>query len=393
MDARMVAARKTSAQRMLEIARDIGLRDGIDAIGVRSVAREADIGPSLVSYHYKGQDKLLAALHEQMMQDHYTDLSRHLAKAAALPRHIRTPGSFLTAMVNHLAHKMRPQTLLLLELRMHAALTEEQVDTAAAQQFWQDFGAAFDLPDTLVWPWAMMADAILWYAILDDDPLISQTWVVRVFQRFTAKLAGLPDQTTEDALFDEDRDEAEEKEAASQKRRPRSQEVTEAAIRLVSRGEKISHRTLAKEAGIPLASIAYSLGSKRDILADTYKTIYDLMIGDITAKGSWPVFSISADGKVAPIPALFGKLILHTAREDSNDFLSSRLRDTRGLSSLKALHRRGVQADRLDALIWSLCHNPYSPTIFGLPVTERADHFNVRLADLFQRLFNRHEGV
>ena len=388
----MVAVRKPSAQRMLEIARDIGLREGIDGIGVRSVAREADIGPSLVSYHFKGQDKLLAALHERVMQDHYADLSRHLARAVALPRHMRTPGSFLTAAVNHLAHKMRPRTLLLLELRMHAALTEEeeQVDTTAAQQFLQEFGAAFDLPDTLVWPWAMMTDAILWYAILDDDPLITQTWVVRVFQRFTAKLAGLPDQATETALFDEDRDEANGKEAVPEGRPSRSREVTEAAIRLVSRGEKISHRTLAKEAGIPLASIAYSLGSKKDILADTYKTIYEMMIGDITAQGKWPVFSISADGKVAPIPALFGKLILYTARDDGNDFLSSRFRDTRGLSSLKALHKRGVKADRLDALIWSLCHNPYSPTIFGLPASERADRFNGQLADLFQKLFSGH---
>lgn len=386
----MTAARKTSTERILDVARDIGIREGIEKVGVRSVARQADISASLVSYHFKGRDALLAALHEHAMQDHYADLSRQLARAAALPDHMRSPASFLTAMTSHLVHAMRPLTLLLLELRMHAAMTSEPVDTALAERFWQDFRTVFDLPDDLLWPWTVMADAILWYAILDDDPLVSQTWLGRAFGRFAARLSGFPDQPAEidplelAAAMEHPGDRPDEERSA------RSQDVTQAAIRLIARGEKISHRTVAKEAGLPLATTAYLFGSKNDILTDTYKTIYEMMIGDISAilEKSTGV-AIKPDGKVAPIPALFGKLTLHTARDSENNILSTRFRDTRGLSSLQSLHRKGIEVDRLDGLVWSLCHGPYSPAIFGLPEAERAAEVDARLTDLRQRLFGR----
>lgn len=382
----MTTARKTSTKRMLEVACDIGVRDGIEGIGVRSVAREAGIGPSLVSYHFKGRDALLAALHEHVMQDHYADLSAQLAKVAKLPGHMRSTATFLTAAVGHLVHDMRPLILLLLELRMHTALADVQVDTAIAQRFWRDVGATFGIADRMIFPWMIVADAILWYAILDDDPLVSQTWLGRTFARFAARLEGLPDHPTEAAAFEE----TTEQESLTMEERPsRSQEVTQAAIRLISRGEKISHRTIAKEAGIPLASTAHFFGSKNEILADTYKTIYEMMIGDINALPKSTGFPINIDGKVSPIPALFGKLTLYTARDGENNILIKNFRDKRGLSSLKILRQRGFDVDRLDALVWSLCHGPYSPAVFGLPASKRAAAFEAHLTDLSCRMFGR----
>ncbi len=385
MSAGMATARKTSTERVLSVAREIGIREGIEGIGVRSVARQADISPSLVSYHFKGRDTLLAALHRDAMQDHYADLTHQLAKTAALPSHMRSPASFLTAAVTHLVHEMRPLTLFLLELRMHVALAGDQVDTAVAQRFWREFGATFDIPDDLIWPWTIMTDAILWYGVLDDDPLVTQVWLGRAFGRFAARLSGLPDQPAEAAFFEEDAAPKDREEIAPS----RARDITLAAIRLISRGEKISHRTIAKEVGMPLASTAYFFGSKNDILADTYKTIYEMMIGDLNVMVKAAGFSIDADGKVAPIPALFGKLIIHTARDSENTILSRRFRDTRGLSSLKALRQRGIEADRLDGLVWSLCHGPYSPAISGLPAAERAAAFIAHLGDLSDRMFGQ----
>ena len=85
----------------------------------------------------------------------------------------------------------------------------------------------------------------------------------------------------------------------------------------------------------------------------------------------------------------FGKLIIHTARDSENTILSRRFRDTRGLSSLKALRQRGIEADRLDGLVWSLCHGPYSPAISGLPAAERAAAFIAHLGDLSDRMFGQ----
>ena len=387
----MVAVRKTSTERMLDVARDIGILEGIEAVGVRAVARQAEISPSLVSYHFKGRDALLAALHEHVMADHYADMFDQLAYAAELPDHMRSPSSFLTAAVSHLVHAERALTLLLLELRMHAGMSVEQVDTDLALRFWQEFRTIFDLSEDETRSWAIIADAVLWYAILDTNPLVTQTWVGRAFARFGARFAGLPDRPTEAAFFDEPAPPPPEDPSAGEERPSRSQEVTQAAIRLIARGEKISHRTIAKEAGMPLATTAYFFSSKNDILADTYKTIYAMMIGDLRAFPGRPSqVSIRLDGKIAPIPALFGRLILYTARDEESNILSRRFRDTRGLSSLKVLRQQGMDtADRLDGLVWSLCHGPYSPVIFGLPAAERSAKFEAHLTQVSARMFGQ----
>lgn len=387
----MAAVRKASTERILDVACDIGVRMGIDAIGVRAVARQADISPSLISYHFKGRDVLLAALHEAIMRDHYADLLQQLDKVRALPGHMRSPSSFLTASISRHVHKFKPLTLLLLELRMHAFLLDDLVDVVMAWDFWREFGVVFDLPDRMIHLWAVIADAMLWYAILDDDPLVSQTWIGRALGRFAARLEGLPDHpvSTVPALPDvaavssEDGKQADDTRVSS-----RPQEITQAAIRLIARGEKISHRTIAKEAGLPLAATVYFFASKDDILADAYKMIYEMMIGDLrVVVGKSSQISILSDGRVAPIPALFGKLILHTARNGEGGALARRMRDARGTSSLKVLRQQGVDADRLDALVWSLSHGPYSPLIFGLPASERMARFDAHIADVSNKVF------
>ena len=394
MNAAMTAVRKTSTERILDVACDIGVRMGIDAIGVRAVAREADISPSLVSYHFKGRDVLLAALHEAIMRDHYADLLQQLDKVRALPGHMRSPGSFLTASISRHVHKFKPLTLLLLELRMHAFLVDDPVDVTMARHFWQELGTIFDVPDRVIRLWGVIADAMLWYAILDDDPLVSQTWIGRAFVRFAARLEGLPDHPVAPALPDVAAAPPDAVTQVGDVEVSRSQEITQAAIRLIARGEKISHRAIAKEAGLPLAATVYFFASKDDILADAYKTIYEIMIGDLKViVGKSSQISILADGRVAPIPALFGKLILHTARNGEGSTLARRMRDARGTSSLKVLRQQGVDADRLDALVWSLCHGPYSPLIFGLPASERMIQFDVHIADVSNNLFGLGQGA
>ncbi len=383
----MTAVRKTSTERMLAVGKDIGILEGIEAVGVRAVARQAEISPSLVSYHFKGRDALLTALHEFVMAEHYAILSNLLAKAAELPDHMRSPAAFLAPAISHLVHAERPLTLFLLELRMHAGMSTEQVDTAPATRFWQDFGTVFDLSAEEIWPWTIITDGVLWYAILDDNPLVTHTWVGRAFARMSARLAGLPDQPTE-ASFDEQPVALREDNPSTEERPPGSQNVTQAAIRLIARGEKISHRAIAKEAGMPLATTAYFFDSKDHILADAYKTIYEMTIGGLgTFSSRSSQGLILLDGKVAPLPALLGQLILYTARDNENSILSRRFRDARGLSSLKILREMGMEADRLDGLVWTLCHVAYSPIIFGLPASERSTGYEANLTRMVARIF------
>jgi DNA-binding transcriptional regulator YbjK len=387
MNTGMGALRKSSRERILDAGRDIGIVDGLDASGVRAVARQAEVTPSLVSYHFKGRDALLAALHEHVMAEHYADLSRQLASVAELPDHLRSPASFLTSVISHLVNAQRPLTLLLLELRMHAAMSTDQVNTSPATHFWQEFGAMFDLSDEEIWSWAIVADGALWYAILDEHPVVTQTWVGRAFSRMSTRLAGLPDQPALSPLHEETTEKPIEV-APTTKLHSRSQDVTKAAIRLIARGEKISHRAIAKEAGMPLATTAYFFSSINHILADTYKTIYAMMMGDLgTFSGRSSQGLIRLDGKVAPLPALFGKLILYTAQDKENNILTRRFRDARGLSSLKILRRMGLEVDRLDGLVWTLCHGPYSPMIFGHPASERSARYESNLTQLISRLF------
>ena len=393
MDAHMTPVRKASTERILDVARDIGIVEGIEGIGVRSVARHADISPSLVSYHFKGRDALLSALLQHVMEEHYRDLSILLHKTAVLPDHLLSPASFFSSALALLAHEARPRTVLLLELYLQVALAGHPVDPAAAEGFWQQAAETLSIPDALQWPWALASGSALWYAILDEDPIVSQVWIARAFYRLAARLEGLPDHPAPEMPTKAPLENDEPSATVRKGRAARSLEVTEAAIRLLSRGEKITHRTIAKEAGIPHSFTTYLFDGKSDILSDAYKVIYERMMKEMgTVPDQLFNIPVTVEGKAPPVSALFSRLLLHIARENDNPVLAERFRNTRGRRSQLTLNKLGFAADPLDGVIWSLCQGPYSPAILGLPPAERAAHIHAGLTRLAERLFGKPSG-
>ena len=386
----MAVAATPSIDRILDSARDIAFREGIQGIGPRSVARQAEISPSLVSYHFKGREALLAALLDRLMEEHYAELNTLLHKVSALARHLRSPVAFFAGAMSTLAHQARPRTLLLLELYMQAALEGRALDPAPAKRFWQAAADTFAIDPEHRWAWALVTESTLWYALLDEDPIVSQNWLTRTFTRFAARLDRQPDPRVEDLPPESDEPpEIPEPPSAKKGKSDRSLKVTEAVIRLLARGEKISHRTIAKEAGIPLASSAYLITDKSDILSAAYKLIYELMgKASKTIPTQLFVHPVTQEGKAPPTLALFGQLLLHNARENDNPLLSAHFRNRRGERSQLILQGNGIDADSLDGVVWSLCQGPYSPAILGLPPGERSLEMDARLNRLVEQLFS-----
>lgn len=396
--------------RILEAARDVGIRDGVDAIGARSVARAAGISPSLVSYHFKGTGALLLALHDSLIRAHYADVAAMAAKAEALPRHLVSPAGFLAATATTLTHRDRARTVLLFELHMRAVLHGDHIDAAPVEAAINAVGHVLGLADDMLWAWGMMAHAGMWYALLDDDPVISQTWLTRVFTRFATRIAGRENETgppvmpssippapseANPAMEQAMKQAARVAESGFRDRRsaegaelPRAKQVVDAAIRLISRGEKITHRTIAAEAELPLATTTYLFASKRDILGDAYRRLYrQVATGDDEGFGDQPLNAIGRDGRLPGNLALFGNMLLHLARENDNPALAGKIRDTSGATGLRMLRRGGIAADAVDGLLLAFCMGPYSPAILGVPLDARFDHIESRVSNTLTRLF------
>lgn len=377
-----------AAHRILEAALDIGARDGADAIGARAIARAIGISPSLVSYHFKGTDALLLALHDSLVRAHYDDLAAMAREVAALPGHLVSPSAFLAGAATHFAHARRPRTILLFELHMRAALGGYHVDAAPAHAAMRAVGDLLGIADDdALWTWGLILHAGAWYALLDDSPLLSQTWLSRVYARFVARM-----NATADAPLQSPRptpapvrDIAPDAEPS---RPPRAQMVIEAAIRLISRGEKVTHRTIASEARLPLATTTYLFASKRDILGEAYRHIHHMVAqGGGGGLGDVPVNLIDADGRLPRNRALFGTMLLQLARDHDNPGLARNLRENGAADGLGVLRRHGLAADALDGQLMSMCMGPVSPAIFGVPRDERYDDLRRHIDGTLLRLF------
>jgi DNA-binding transcriptional regulator YbjK len=376
----------SSPQKILSVARQIGMAEGVGAVGVRAVARAADFSSSAVSYHFQDRETLLAALHRTVQDEHYEHLSGMLDAVSGMPPHMRSLPGFVAAVICALAHSARQQTLLLLELNLNAA-TAGPLSAPLAESFWSRVADRFETAPDAIWKWRILAESATLFALLDRDPVVSTTWLTPLTFRFESRLGGWRSPSRAQEAFDVDQEGAVLRDEFGLDPRPRAVEITEAAVRLLSRYKPISHRTIAKEAGVPLAATTYFFNGKDDILEAAYRSIYRRLLGESIDPRACMSDPFTPDGDIKEPILLFGRLILALAREEAFTSLAEGVRNARGRSSMIALRNRGAAMDRLDGLLWSASQGSLTPLVLSQPISERDAFFRKRVQELAFDLF------
>ena len=387
--AHMPASKTPSSQKMLKAAAEIGITDGLAGIGLRPIARAIGCSPSAVSHHFPDRETLLTKLYQDVQEAHFSDLAALLDAIVGMPRHMRSLPGFLVGVACASAHGARQRTLLSMELELHLYSGAEKLSTALADEFWEGIEEQFELQPSESWKWRMMVESTTRMAVLDRSAYVSTAWIAPVMFRFAWRLDGAanhlnqPDQSVIDHQ-DIDSDAAAD---AGDLRHPRAAKIVDAAVRLLSRGAALSHRAIAAEAGVPLASTTYFFASKADILAAAYREIYRSLVDPKQESGGVVTSPFNAEGKLKHSFFLFGQLVLALARDDALISIAERVRNIRGRGSTIELRDRGCRVDQLDGLIWALSQGAANPVVLRRPAPERALFFTERMQELASSLF------
>ena len=152
----------------------------------------------------------------------------------------------------------------------------------------------------------------------------------------------------------------------------------------------MTHRSIAKEAGVPLGSTTYFFETKEDIMLAASRA---LLAQTRKSENDWASQGLDEpfdpDGLPRGSHVGLRQLTIAAARDPMLAPLALQMRSERGRSSYDFLIQAGVEeADRLDGLIWSLCHGGVERIVMRLPPAQRPASFNQRMAKIGKAIFN-----
>ena len=376
-----MAGASSSPEQIVEAAFILGCQNGRAGIAARVVARHMDISASAVNYHFRNVNGLIAAVAQLAQSSHEAALRDQLLKARQLPNAFRSMSGFVAGLVIALATSSRDCTLLRLEL--DPPLVEAGF---LAHPFWNDAAGTFG-QDVHARTWEAFFEGALQMAVLDKDIVALTMWVARAAQRLEARLDRRADKP---ALSGELEREADHVDPAIDPLPPRAMQIVEAAAALLMRGEAITHRSIAKEAGVPLGSTTYFFETKEDILLAASRALLAqtrTLEGKSAPRGLDEPFDLSGSPQGSHVG--LRQLTIAAARDPMLAPLALRMRSERGRSSYDFLKGAGLdRVDRLDGLIWSLCHGGAERMAARLPAEQRATSFDEYMSQIGQAIFD-----
>lgn len=376
-----MAAPSSSSEQIVEAAFLLGCQNGLAGIAARVVARHMNISASAVNYHFRNVSGLVAAVAQRAQGTHESELREQLLKAQQLPRAFCSMSGFVAGSVVALATSSRDCTLLRLELDPPSASKE-----AAANPFWSE--AAKNLgQERHARTWEAFFEGALQLAVLDKDAVALTMWAARASQRLEARLDRRADKP---ALSGDYKGDADDGDPVADPLPPRAMQIVEAAASLLMQGETITHRSIAKEAGVPLGSTTYFFETKEDILLAASRALLAQtrrLEGGPALRGLDEPFDLSGSPRGSHVG--LRQLTIAAARDPMLAPLALRMRSERGRSSFDFLIGAGLdEVDRLDGLIWSLCHGGAERMAARLPAEQRAAAFDAHMVEIGKAIFD-----
>ncbi|SNS63803.1 transcriptional regulator, TetR family [Sphingomonas laterariae] len=384
-----------AAHKIADAAARHCLDAGLGSVTMRSVAAAAGVAPSAVAYHFKTRDRLLVAILDRLsfgIQAWRDGARDQLATAAAQSL---GHGAMAAVALSGFIHMQGLASVTAREVA-RALRTTESADAAAGivaqihQQgrlFWQSLPVfAGDDAETRA-IWAGVIEGLVPLAMLDRNPITRHGRIIQILMRLEDRLAGRAPRPFDDAPLPP---------AQDRPSRPTGkQEIVEATIRLSGRVgiEGLTHRNIAAEAGLSVASTTYFYPAKEDIIADAAHELQTRAINAIVSGDSpLPQFmsriALDLEGgeraELAALTAFSTAAVRHgELRELADTFLK-----LRGIDALRWLDARGCSGvDRLDGIIWSAASTALVDQALQRPQDQRVAFLDAISSTWMHRLF------
>ncbi len=388
------------AEKIALAAADLCLQRGLGSVTMRSVAAAAHVAPSAVVYHFATREKLLLAVLDRLavqvcaaaeeLRDAPDDICTALADAA----------SFVSAVLPPLINAQGQAIVAIDELGLALASGDEaDASRARMEQFHRkcrDFWTTLphvSREDTLAREiWAAVAQGMIPLVMLDRNPISRNVEVIRLAHRLSIRLAGGQAVLVGDEAAD---DQAGRDDAADISRPKGKQQIVDATIRLsgVLGVDGLTHRKIAAEAGLSVASTTYFYPTKQDMVIDAARELQARAINAVVQAADAKAGILSrimldqAGERRADLAAL-GAFSNAAVRSGGLGELATTFRRLRGATAVHWLRSLGfAEVDRLDGLLWAMATVALGNQAFTLPRHERAPYLDATSHAWLERLF------
>lgn len=383
-----------ATQAILESATRIASAEGLAGITVRGVASAAKVAPSAVIYYFETVGGLLSAIHRHVG-------SKLEAWREGMLHALDDPGSRLLSAealsVAALSGLVAEQGLqVILQQDLHRAAMRGTVTLAdppiaaikARERFWEKLLDGHGLAPEAVRVRTMVAEGLLPFLLLDRVHLRRVALIAAVLRRLELRLARRPvDAVRADPILARE---------AHTSEMPRGKRLlVEAAIRVIGQEGlgQITHRKVAAEAGLSLASTTYFYASKDALIDDAFFEMQHVAVNSVISADrprNQFLSSILLDeaGEERWEMAAMTELNRAAIRSTRHDGLARTLRQVRGIDGMRWLRAHGhATADHLDGILWSAATTVLGEEALCLPPSERRAFLDQETVRIFEVLF------
>ncbi|WP_331593437.1 TetR family transcriptional regulator [Pedomonas sp.] len=389
-----------SRDAMIEAALRVAREVGIGGLNGRLVAEEAGAHPSAINYRFASMDGLRRALHETLSKRSAQWRAAQLASLTAERCEAMTAGGAIAGCIAGLAADPTRRALMLQELReIHAYQicdlgTLPQQEWADNEAFYQSLLTRFPETEHLTEVWLLFAEGACSHALVDPDLCYRTAWLASLSHRVEERLSR---RTVVRTPFAAPTPSAAEDDPKWPEGKTR---LVEATLRIIGRRgiNQVTHRRVAEEAGLSLASTTYFFSSKEELIRTAFRYLYRQTYYSSAedAKHSGPHFTdalLTPEGQLRWEAGAHRALFFTAARDPAFHTYLHQLHN-RGYSSARWLHSRGAtRIDRLDGIIWSLLAGGILQRVLLLPPEQRRPYVDSVSERMFQLLFGDKDAV
>jgi AcrR family transcriptional regulator len=354
-----------TARRLVDAGVEIARDRGLAALTARALADHAGLSPSALNYHLGGRDVLVGLVLERTLAASAAWRAERLAatgEEAGAPSWV-SPAGAIAAALSDRVDNFRCWSLLLAEFEAQAELDPAIRDAvggqvAAMAEFWCAVATKLGEAPEAAAIWADLALGLTRLFLGDEPAAAKLPWIVDATGRLKARLGRAPiTPLAERAAGPAERLNAKTYASDGARR------LLDAALKVLAEkgADRLTQREVAATAGLSLAATTYFFGTKAELIAAAFNELHR-QVGDqaralATANPDEVTLAHVAleeggEGAVWRLRAMEA-LVLASARDSSLAPLARNMRATRGATSIGWLRSLGVEADRLDAFVFS----------------------------------------
>jgi AcrR family transcriptional regulator len=352
------------ADRLKQAAFELACSQGLAALSARALALHMGGSASAVNYHFGNREKLLLAL--------YGEVATHCAEArasaltfglAAIPDWADWPHVFAAVLEVRL-ERARGATLLLHELEHEIVSGREPQLREAAQeeiqrerQFWLGLAHRFDVEEHAASAWADFAIGLTSLLLGEEEAAGRGAWssapAVRLHQRICRQQVVLVPRRQQAFAS---------RAVTALPASKTAQVILDASLATIARhgADRLTQREVAALAGVSLASVTYFFRTKNDLINAAFEELCQRMREGVRAVESRDpadfaeANSMLRESNGLTMLAALNALLRAAARDATLVPIAREIRQLRGIGSFVLLHKRGVQADWVDAYVWGV---------------------------------------